>query len=234
MQTKMHQQTKPETYSSFRPRRPTRPTRPTQEDDYASIFDHTNHTNNPDRIDQNDQTNHTNQTNQTNNPDQSDQTDQTDQINQTDHLDRLSLSELVGHILIITNSTAQPSTSYTRIPTNNHTLTDFPKPIKDIFDPFTTRITRQPISNQIQNWNGSINISLYSSILTLLIQDYATMAADEQFAYITKLRNELTFGTSNNVFRMNLVYRKYGLTKSAIVMTQLYHVLWRNILESIF
>lgn len=89
-------------------------------------------------------------------------------------------------------------------------IINYPKTITNIFDPFIKNIVRYGISTD----NDAPNLTLYKSILFLLVSDFSKKDDEIQDKYISKLRNNLTYYVSNLT---NLSYTDFGWNKKDIV-----------------
>lgn len=74
-------------------------------------------------------------------------------------------------------------------------INDFPKNLKNIFDPFIKNIVRYGVNN---------SSSLYSSVLFLLIENFKNLSNDEKLNAITKLRDKLiAFYSNESILEVN-------------------------------
>lgn len=72
-------------------------------------------------------------------------------------------------------------------------ILNYPKKLVDLFNPFVKNIKRHGIDID----QDSLNLTLYDAILSSLIANYTLYSKDDQGVFRSKLRNSLTYYTSN-------------------------------------
>jgi len=106
-------------------------------------------------------------------------------------------------------------------------INDFPTNLKKIFDPFikdTIRYgSKEKLTSDSEKPNENVNMSLYFSIMTLLVDDFYEMPSDEQLTFIIRLRDKLVLNLSSMEYYNNSGYKdlfknKKELLKSVVNM----------------
>lgn len=93
-------------------------------------------------------------------------------------------------------------------------INDFPEKLKSLFDPFIKNLNR---CSSKKNLGNDINLTLYFSILKLLIKEFEILSTTDQMNYITKLRDKLVIFISNDETLKLYEYDKLGWTKKNIM-----------------
>lgn len=93
-------------------------------------------------------------------------------------------------------------------------INDFPEKLKSIFDPFLKDFVRHSSKKNFENDN---NLSLYFSILYLLVNNFNKMPSRDQLNYITKVRDKLIIYISNNENMTQQCYDTMGWTKKDVM-----------------
>jgi hypothetical protein len=91
-------------------------------------------------------------------------------------------------------------------------INDFPKKLKSIFDPYIKDFIRYGSKKSLDQ-NSESNLSLYFSILKLLIPDFAKFTSKDQLNYIFKLRDKMTIYISTSYMLQENEYDKFGWIK---------------------
>jgi len=95
-------------------------------------------------------------------------------------------------------------------------INDFPEKLKLIFDPFIKDIIR---FGSNKNYDNDNNLSLYFSILFLLINDFDKLPDKDQQNAIIKLRDKLIIFISIHDNLKNQHYNEFGWSKKDIIDT---------------
>ena len=139
---------------------------------------------------------------------------------------RITLTKLISHVLSFTvdnvNKDILDSIFPTQIKSDDEfhfdslafgeskNINDFPTKLKSILDPFIKDLMRHGSRTTFDN---DINLSLYYSVLSLLIKNYNNLPNTDQLNYITTLRDKLVMIITNN----DLKYKSLGWTKKEIL-----------------
>lgn len=134
--------------------------------------------------------------------------------------ERLTLEKLVEYVNTLTKKDISSQLSVTKrncmkfvfpLDVNSRDgILQYPKTITNIFDPFVKNIIRYGVSID----EDFENLTLYRSILFLLVSEFSKKDDETQDKYISKLRNNLTYYVSN---LSTLSYTDFGWSKKDIV-----------------
>lgn len=95
-------------------------------------------------------------------------------------------------------------------------INDLPTKLKSIFDPYIKDFIRCGIRKTFEN---ETNLSLYGSILSLVIDNYMQLSKGEQLNYIHKLRDKLIIYVSNPTVMKENGYDKLGWVKKDVMQS---------------
>lgn len=139
---------------------------------------------------------------------------------------RIALTKLISYVLSFTVDNVNKDVLDNIFPTQiksddefqfesltlgeSRNINDFPIKLKSIFDPFIKDLMRHGSRTVFEN---DVNMSLYFSVLSLLIKNYTTLPTTDQLNYITKLRDKLVMIITNN----ETTYKSLGWTKKEIL-----------------
>lgn len=143
---------------------------------------------------------------------------------------RLPLTTLISYVLSFTadnvNKNSLDAVFPTKIKSNDEftfeslslgesrNINDFPKKLKNIFDPFIKELNRH---GSKKSYDEEHNISLYYSILSHLINNFSDLPEDDQYNYIKKLRDKLIIFVSSNDTFEKYKYDELGWVKKDIL-----------------
>lgn len=142
---------------------------------------------------------------------------------------RITLNKLISYVLSFSSNTVNDNvldTVFTsQIKSNDEfkfehlkcgetkNINDFPNKLRSLLEPFIKELNRNGIRSTFDN---DINMSLYSSILSLMINDFDNLPAKEQFNCITKLRDKIIIHMTNKDIMKNNGYSEFGWIKTDI------------------
>jgi hypothetical protein len=144
---------------------------------------------------------------------------------------RVALTKLVSYILSFninnTNNEVLEKVFLSQVKSNDEfvfkclnfgeskNINDFPEKLKAIFDPFIKDLIRHGAVKKFDD--NDTNLSLYFSILSLLVKNFDNLPSRDQLNFIQKLRDKLIICVSNDEHFKSHDYDKLGWVKKDII-----------------